>query len=204
MKRSAALVVLGLALVVSAAPVASQARDYVGKPPHHQSKHSHTNAQARQSQAAIAPQKALDLIKAGNQRFIAGKRLHRDYESQVRGASVGRRPLATVLGYTDSQAVPEIVFDLGIGDLFAPRIAGNDVNDDVVGSLEFATKAAGSRLIVVLGQTEAQKVADHDVKLTVDQIKLRSPVLRDLSEKGEVLIVGALYDISTGKVDFFD
>lgn len=246
MKRAVTLLAFGLAMGIGNVPAEAQAREYVGRLTHH--KHAHAVTQTKQSQAAITPQIALDMMKAGNERFVAAKSLRRDYRAQVRATSAGQYPFATVLGCIDSRAAPELVFDQGIGDLFAPRIAGNFVNDDILGSMEFAAKVAGSRLIVVLGHTQCgaikgacdgaklgnltqmleklqpavdgvpddgsprnsknasfvQKVADHNVQLTVEEIKRRSAVLREMAEKGEIMIVGAMYDIATGKVQFLD
>ena len=246
MKRAVTLLALGLAIGLGNVPTEVQAREYVGRQAHH--KYAHAVTQTKQSQAAITPQIALEMMMAGNARFAAGKSLHRSYRTQVRTTATGQYPFATVLGCIDSRAAPELVFDQGIGDLFAPRIAGNFVNDDILGSMEFAAKVAGSRLIVVLGHTQCgaikgacdgaklgnltqmleklqpavdgvpddgsprnsknapfvQKVADHNVELTVEEIKRRSSVLREMAEKGEIMIVGAMYDIGTGQVKFLD
>lgn len=111
-------------------------------------------AQTRETQAAMTPAAALALLKAGNERFAAGRPLQRDELQQVRLTSAGQFPYAAILGCIDSRVPPEIVFDAGIGDVFAARIAGNVLDDDLLGSLEFATEVAGAKLIVVLGHTE--------------------------------------------------
>jgi len=165
---------------------------------------------------------------------------------QVKATGNGQFPFATIVGCIDSRASNELIFDQGIGDIFSARIAGNFVNDDIIGSLEFASRVAGSRLIVVLGHTECgavkgacddvvmgnltqtlanikpavAAVTGHDsdrssknmafvkavtgknVELTVQRILERSPILRDMVNKGELEIVGAMYDVHTGKVTF--
>lgn len=235
MSRALSLAALVLALVTASIQYPGLARADVVKP-------------STQSQAAITPRAALDLLKAGNERFANGQWLQRDYRVQVAATANGQYPFASVLGCIDSRVAPELVFDQGIGDLFDARIAGNFVNDDILGSLEFASKLSGSHLIVVLGHTNCgaikgacdgarlgnltqlldklkpavdaipddgaprtsknhdfvQKVAEQNVRLTIEEIKRRSPVLREMGESGELLIVGAMYDIATGKVEFFE
>ena len=111
-------------------------------------------ALTREAQAAITPAKALEMLKEGNERFVSGKAVERDYLAQVKQTSKGQFPFAAVVSCLDSRIPPAIVFDRGIGDLFVARVAGNFVNDDILGSLEFATKLAGAKLIVVMGHTE--------------------------------------------------
>lgn len=101
---------------------------------------------------------ALAQLKEGNARFVANRPAERDLLQQVRRTSGGQSPFAAVLGCIDSRVPPELVFDQGIGDLFSVRIAGNFVNEDVLGSLEFACKVAGARLLVVLGHTNCGAV----------------------------------------------
>ncbi len=200
----------------------------------------------REAQAAITPGKALEMLKQGNQRFVSGKTLKRDLLAEVRQTSEGQYPFAAVVSCLDSRIPPEVVFDRGIGDLFVARVAGNFVNDDILGSLEFATKLSGAKLIVVMGHTECgaikgacdaaqlglltatlaninpavmavqgeyktrssknpefvQAVAEMNVKLTMQKLRDRSVVLREMLDKGEIEMVGAMYDISTGKVTF--
>lgn len=112
-----------------------------------------TAAQTRESQAALSPDGVLERLRAGNDRFAAGSSLVRDLPGQVRATSAGQFPYAAVLGCIDSRVPPELVFDTGIGDIFSARIAGNSFNDEVLGSLEYATGVAGSKLLVVLGHT---------------------------------------------------
>jgi carbonic anhydrase len=197
-------------------------------------------------QQLMTPDQALARLIEGNQRFVAGRSLHRDYVGEARAAAAGQYPFATVLSCIDSRSVPEIVFDQGIGDLFVPRVAGNYAPTDIVGSIEFATKVAGSKLVVVLGHTEcgAVKGACDNVELgnlttviqairpavdevqdvpgdrnsknkkflyavtvtnvrrTVAKLRQDSPILSQLEQSGQIKIVGAMQDISTGEVTF--
>ena len=112
----------------------------------------------KERQGAITPEAALQTLKDGNARFVAGKTINCDLREQVKATSTGQYPFAAVVGCIDSRVPPELVFDQRIGDMFAARIAGNFVNDDIIGSLEFATKVAGAKAIVVLGHTECGAV----------------------------------------------
>jgi carbonic anhydrase len=105
-------------------------------------------------QQSTTPEIALQLLKDGNARFVAGKTVNCDLLAQVRATSNGQAPFAAIVGCIDSRVPPELIFDQSIGDVFTARIAGNFVNDDIIGSLEFATKVAGAKAIVVLGHTE--------------------------------------------------
>ncbi|MFH1985403.1 MAG: carbonic anhydrase family protein [Pseudomonadota bacterium] len=202
--------------------------------------------QTRKTQDATTPQKALQLLKEGNTRFVGGNMIERDLMQQVKMTGNGQFPFATIVGCMDSRASNELIFDQGIGDIFSARVAGNFVNDDILGSLEFACAAAGAKLIVVLGHTECgavkgacddvvmgnltqtlvnikaavaavagydadrtskndkfvQAVADKNVMLTVARIRERSPILRDMADKGQIGLTGAMYDVHTGKVTF--
>jgi carbonic anhydrase len=122
--------------------------------------------QTRESQAATTPAMALDALKAGNARFVANASKGRDWTAKVAGTASGQYPFATVLGCMDSRVPVEVVFDQGIGDIFAVRVAGNVVNTDELGSLEYAV-SVGTKLIVVLGHTAcgAVKGAISDAKL---------------------------------------
>ncbi len=104
-------------------------------------------------QAGITPDKAVAILQAGNERFQAGESLKRDLQSLVREIAPGQYPFASIVACTDSRSAPEILFDQSIGDIFVARIAGNIVNDDIIGSLEYASKSLGTRVIVVLGHT---------------------------------------------------
>jgi len=205
-------------------------------------------ALTKAAQDAITPAKALQMLKQGNERFVSGKSIERDFLAQVKQTSTGQFPFAAVVSCLDSRIPPAIVFDRGIGDLFVGRVAGNFVNDDMLGSLEFATRLAGAKLIVVMGHTECgavkgacdaaqlglltatlaninpavravqgdykprssqnakfvQAVAEMNVQLTMQKLRDRSVVLREMIDKGEIGLVGAMYDVSTGKVMFYE
>jgi len=202
----------------------------------------------RETQQAITPAEALAMLKRGNQRFMDDKMVNRDYAAQVKQTSRGQFPFASIVSCLDSRVPPAIVFDRGVGDLFVARVAGNFVNDDTLGSLEFASKLAGSKLIVVMGHTDCgavkgacdgaqlglltatlaninpavtavegdfkprssknpefvQAVAEKNVHLTLQKLRDRSLVLRQMIDSGEVGLVGAMYDVTTGQVTFYD
>jgi carbonic anhydrase len=101
----------------------------------------------------MTPAEALEQLKAGNQRFLTGKRLSRDFAGERNETADGQFPFATILGCIDSRVTAEQLFDQGVGDLFNARVAGNIVNEDILGSLEYACHVAGARLILVLGHT---------------------------------------------------
>ncbi|MEQ1568485.1 MAG: carbonic anhydrase family protein [Myxococcota bacterium] len=107
----------------------------------------------RDSQSTITPAIALTYLREGNQRFAENLRAHRDLLEQVNDTRAGQFPFATILSCIDSRTSAELIFDQGLGDIFSIRLAGNVVNEDVLGSMEFACKVAGSRLVVVLGHT---------------------------------------------------
>jgi carbonic anhydrase len=121
-------------------------------------------AQTKQTQEAMSPDAALQALKDGNNRFITSTQVSRDLMQQVAETSTGQYPFATVLHCIDSRVSAELVFDQGIGDLFSIRIAGNFVNEDILGSMEFATKLAGTKVVVILGHTACGAVkgaCDH-------------------------------------------
>lgn len=197
-------------------------------------------------QAGITPDKAIEILKAGNTRFASGKSVSYDYKKQISQTALGQYPLATVVSCIDSRSAPEQVLNQGIGNIFTARVAGNTVNTDILGSLEFAAKVAGSRAIVVLGHTNCgaikgacdgvkmgnftsllenfmpavnatkttgernsknhefvEDVAELNVQLTVKKIREMSPVLKEMEDQGKIKIVGAMYDISNGKVTWY-
>lgn len=118
-------------------------------------------------QASITPDKAIAILKEGNARFTSNKPLKRNLKASVQTTALGQFPFASVVACIDSRAAPEVILDQSIGDLFVARVAGNTVNEDILGSLEYASKVAGSRLIVVMGHTScgAIKGACDDVKM---------------------------------------
>ncbi|MBS2211593.1 hypothetical protein KEM09_09280 [Carboxylicivirga mesophila] len=117
-----------------------------------------TVTQTAQSQASITPDMAVELLKAGNKRFVENKGLQRDLLQQVNQTADGQFPFAAVVSCIDSRIPTEVVFDQGIGDIFNARVAGNIVNEDILGSLEFACKISGSKAIVVMGHTSCGAV----------------------------------------------
>lgn len=206
-----------------------------------------TFTQNRESQAAITPQEALQKLKDGNLRFVERRMRNRDLIKQVKETGAGQFPFAAILACIDSRESTQLTFDQGIGDVFSTRIAGNFVNDDILGSLEFACALAGAKVILVVGHGECgaikgacddvvlgnlthtlanlkpavaavkgfqddrssanaafvQAVAEKNVALTVAKIRSRSPILKDMADKGEILIEGAMYDVFSGRVTFF-
>ena len=199
----------------------------------------------KEERDSMTPAQVVEELKRGNERFRGGKMVTRDYVAEQRASAKGQYPAAVILGCLDSRVPAEIIFDTGIGDTFIGRVAGNVVNDDMLGSMEFGCAASGAKVILVLGHTAcgaikgaiddvelgnltgllarikpAVKSTEYDgekssknyayvdavartnVKLTLGQIRRRSPILEDLEKKGSIQIVGAMYDLSTGKVDF--
>lgn len=115
-------------------------------------------------QAAITPEMALDLLKQGNKRFINNLKANRNLLQQANETSEGQHPFAIILSCIDSRTSAEIIFDQGLGDIFSVRIAGNIINEDILGSMEFACKIAGSKIITVLGHTNCGAIkgaCDH-------------------------------------------
>ncbi|MEH1007510.1 MULTISPECIES: carbonic anhydrase family protein [Winogradskyella] len=121
-------------------------------------------AHTKETQATMTPEKSLQYLKEGNQRFQNNLKANRNLLEQVNDTSEGQFPFATILSCIDSRVSAELVFDQGLGDIFSVRIAGNIVNEDILGSMEFACKLAGTELIVVLGHTSCGAVkgaCDH-------------------------------------------
>ncbi|MEL6483761.1 MAG: carbonic anhydrase family protein, partial [Bacteroidota bacterium] len=142
--------------------------------------------QTKATQAALTPNSALELLKEGNQRFVEQKQTPRDLIEQVKQTTSGQYPFATILSCIDSRVSAELVFDQGVGDIFSARVAGNIVNEDILGSIEFACKLAGTKIIVVLGHTScgAVKGACDDARmgnLTVLLSKIK-PAVEAISE----------------------
>lgn len=202
----------------------------------------------KELQASITPRKALEILKTGNERFVSNLQAHRDLLEQVNDTRDGQWPFATILSCIDSRTSAELIFDQGLGDIFSVRIAGNIVNTDILGSMEFACKVAGSKLIVVLGHTKCgaikgacdhvemgnltellskiqpsvyaetethvnrsasnpkfvENVSEINVKRNVNNIIERSYILEQMIENGEIGIVGAMHNIETGEVTFYD
>jgi carbonic anhydrase len=118
----------------------------------------------KEMQSAITPAMALDLLKEGNKRFVNNLKINRNLLQQANETSDGQHPFAIILSCIDSRTSAELIFDQGLGDIFSVRIAGNIINEDILGSMEFACKVAGSKFIVVLGHTKCGAVkgaCDH-------------------------------------------
>ena len=115
-------------------------------------------AHTKETQAAITPLSAIEILKDGNRRFVKSQHADRDLIEQVADTATGQYPFATILSCIDSRVSAELIFDQGVGDIFSARVAGNIVNEDLLGSLEFACKLAGTKLIVVLGHTSCGAV----------------------------------------------
>src|SRR5438477_497379 len=154
-----AIGLVSLALAVSASALAQTSTETTGK--------KAPAVQTAESQAAMTPASALEKLKKGNVRFVEKSKRSRDWLAKVSATAGGQYPFAVILACMDSRAPIEIIFDQGIGDVFGIRIAGNIVNQDVLGSMEYATKVVGSKLLVVLGHTScgAVKGAIDDAKL---------------------------------------
>jgi carbonic anhydrase len=201
-------------------------------------------------QSSITPNDALQILKDGNIRFVNNLKAHRNLLEQVNDTRDGQWPFAVILSCIDSRTSAELIFDQGLGDIFSIRIAGNIVNTDIIGSMEFACKVAGSKLIVVLGHTKCGAVkgaCDHvemgnltellskiqpaiyeeketsdtnlrnsgnhafvenvssiNVKRSVKSIVERSSILEEMILNGEITIVGAMYNVETGQVEFYE
>lgn len=205
-------------------------------------------AHNKETQAQMTPRKALEFLQEGNNRFINNLKANRNLLEQVNETRDGQWPFATILSCIDSRTSAELIFDQGLGDVFSVRIAGNIVNTDILGSMEFACKVAGSKLIVVLGHSKCgavkgacdhvemgnltellskiqpavyeekqttsernsknsefvENVSEINVKRSVRNIIERSFVLEQMLDQGQIGIVGAMQDIVSGKVTFYD
>ncbi|MFG0254041.1 MAG: carbonic anhydrase, partial [Rhodopirellula sp. JB053] len=212
----------------------------------------------RELQDKATADQVITILREGNRRFVEGTRLNRDLGRQVNATAIGQNPLAAVLSCIDSRVPTELVFDLGVGDIFSVRVAGNIVGTKSLGSLEYAVGVAGVKLVVVLGHTrcgavtssvklvagkqDAMKatgcehlqaivdeiapsiqglpdsldelseegldtyvdnVAKSNVIHTAEEIIRRSQVIRNAVNEGRAKVIGALYDVKTGKTEFF-
>jgi carbonic anhydrase len=202
----------------------------------------------KQLQQQITPERALQLLKGGNERFINNLKVNRNLLEQVNETRDEQWPFAVILSCMDSRTSAELIFDQGLGDIFSVRVAGNIINEDVLASMEFACKVVGSKLILVLGHTKCgaikgacdhvqmghlsallskitpaleeekdtqvnrdssneefvERVAEINVKRSVQGILTSSVIIKELIEKGQVGIIGAMYDVTSGKVIFYE
>jgi carbonic anhydrase len=199
----------------------------------------------KEQRDSMTPTQVVDELKKGNERFRTAKMAPRDYLAEKRSSAAGQYPAAAILGCLDSRVPAEIIFDAGIGDTFTGRVAGNVVNDDMLGSMEFACAVSGAKVVLVLGHTacgavkgaiddvvlgnltgllarikpaipatkfDGEKssknaayvdaVARTNVTLGLAEIRRRSPILEEMEKKGKILMTGAMYDLTTGMVQF--
>ncbi len=201
----------------------------------------------KETQEKIRPDEILEILKNGNTRFVKGNWAEKYLKHQVNATSFGQNPFAIVLSCIDSRTTTEHIFDLGLGDIFSVRIAGNILNEDILGSMEFVIHEIGVKLIVVLGHTKCSaiigacnhvklgnltallnkiqpaidqettfklqrdgsnmefvnRVSEINVLLTIERIKKESPLIAELEAIGKIKIVGGLYNVETGIVDFY-
>src|SRR5262245_55253885 len=193
----------------------------------------------------MTPDQIIEMMKKGNDRFRRGERKNRNYLGEQKASAKGQYPAAVLLSCIDSRAPAEVIMDLGLGDIFNCRVAGNIENDDILGSMEFACKVAGAKVVLVMGHTACgavkgaianaqlgnltgllakiqpavqattysgeksannygyvDGVARKNVELALANIRKKSPVLVELAEKGTIKMVGAMYNLETGAVDF--
>lgn len=218
------------------------------------------DAATRKKQQQITPDQVLEFMREGNRRFVDGNRLNRDFGRQICATATGQFPFAAVLSCIDSRVPTELVFDLGVGDIFSVRVAGNVIGTKSLGSLEYAVGVAGVKLVVVLGHTNCgavtssvklvssdqnamnvtgcehlqaivdeiapsiakrsaesleslpaaeltafiDDVAKRNVLHTVAEITRRSTVIRNADENGQINVIGAMYDVRTGAIQFLE
>jgi carbonic anhydrase len=150
---------------------------------------SSAGTQTKESQTNMNPKEALQKLKDGNKRFVENKMLNKNYKAQVKETAKGQYPYAVILSCLDSRTSSELIFDLNMGDSFNARIAGNFENEDILGSMEFACKAAGAKLIVVVGHTNCGAVKGACDKVEMGNltsvIKQISPVVESTPTSGE-------------------
>jgi carbonic anhydrase len=207
-------------------------------------------AHSKETQASTSPRRALAFLREGNQRFVSNLQARRELLQQANETRDGQWPFATILSCIDSRTSAELIFDQGLGDIFSIRIAGNIINTDILGSMEFACKIAGSKLLVVLGHTSCgavkgacdhvemgnltellaklqpavyeertvldpaqrsaknaafvESVAAVNVRRSVKAVIERSFILEHLVMDEKIGVVGAMHDLSTGVVEFYD
>ena len=200
----------------------------------------------KEMQQQISPATAIAILKNGNQRFIDNLKINRNLLSQMNETTDSQHPFAVIISCMDSRTSAELIFDQGLGDIFSIRIAGNVINEDILGSTEFGCKVVGAKVVVVLGHTGCGAIkgaianvelghlhfitnkiqrclpklreryplatendlcvhtTKENVLLGVEDLRVRSSILKELEHSGEIKIIGGLYDLSNGKVDFFE
>lgn len=200
----------------------------------------------KELQSKITPEIAIDLLKKGNERFMNNLKVNRNLLQQLNETSESQHPFAVIISCMDSRTSTELIFDQGLGDVFSIRIAGNVINEDILGSSEFGCKVVGSKVIVVLGHTQCgaikgavndvdlghlhfitkkiqrclptirktnpnfteEEICQHatleNVRQGISDLRISSTILADMEYKKEIKIIGGIYDISTGRVTFYD
>ena len=200
-----------------------------------------------EEQSKLTPDEVIEILKRGNNAFADGNLILKNSRERIRDAVNGQHPAAVILSCIDSRVPVEEIFRCGIGDIFVIRVAGNIVNSDVLGSLEYACKVSGSKLVVVMGHDHCgavkaaiddvefgnitgllskikpaivqskinfqgetkssntgfvDKVCRTNVEFMINKIRTDSPVLKEMEDKGEIKVVGAVYHLESGKVEF--
>jgi carbonic anhydrase len=205
-----------------------------------------THVMTKEQQASLTPDQVLAEFIEGNKRFQSGVTTVRDHSEQARKSAPGQYPKAVVLSCLDSRVPVEDVFDQGLGDIFVGRVAGNFVNEDLLGSMEFACKVAGAKLVLVMGHQHCgavkgaiddvklgnitamlskikpavkmsqdfsgekvskndafvKHVSENNVRYAMQQIRAKSPILKEMEAKGEIKVVGAFYNLANGSLEF--
>jgi len=209
--------------------------------------HAQADALTKAKRDTMTPDQIVDAMKKGNGRFRSGVRKNRNYLNEQKASASGQFPAAVLLSCIDSRAPAEVIMDLGIGDVFNCRVAGNVANEDIIGSMEFACKLAGAKVVVVMGHTACgaikgaidnadlgnltgllnkikpavqstsysgerssknynfvDAVARTNVQNAVRNIRENSSTLRDLESTKAIKIIGAMYNLQTAAVAFFE
>ena len=204
-----------------------------------------SHVMTKEEQVKLTPDAVLQEFIEGNKRFQSGVTILRDHSQQARKSAPGQYPKAVVLSCIDSRVPVEDVFDQGLGDVFVGRVAGNFVNEDLLGSMEFACKVAGAKLVLVMGHQHCgaikgaiddvklgnltvmlskikpavamsqdftgekiskndefvKHVSENNVRLAMKNIREKSPILKEMEDKGEIKIVGAFYRLTDGLLE---
>jgi len=203
------------------------------------------DALTEEQRQELTPDQIIETMKHGNARFRRGQAKPRSYLREQKASAKGQYPAAVLLSCIDSRAPAEVIMDLGIGDIFNCRVAGNIANEDILGSMEFACKLAGAKVVLVMGHTACgaikgaianaelgnltgllakikpavqattysgehsatnyayvDTVARKNVEMTVANIRKNSPVLAQLEAAGTIKIIGAMYNLETGALEF--
>ncbi|NQW30134.1 MAG: carbonic anhydrase [Ignavibacteria bacterium] len=202
----------------------------------------------KEIQNSLTPEMAIDILRKGNDRFVNNLKANRNLLQQVNETSDGQHPFAVVLSCIDSRTSAELIFDQGLGDIFSVRIAGNILNEDILGSMEFACKVVGAKAVVVLGHSKCgavkgacddvklgnltalieklkpavgaenltiedrnssneefvERVAALNVRIALEQIHEKSPILHEMLVNSEIALIGGMYNVDTGAVDFYE